>query len=90
MHFHKYTQRDGNGDEDGNGNGNEDMIREGGREAKKRKKPHTSCRSHVGNGGDLGGKRKKRRKERVGPVAANPNIVENNKETGGGAQVPRA
>ena len=49
---------DGNGDEHGNGNGNEDRIGEGGREAKKRKKLHKSCRRHVGNGGDLGGKRK--------------------------------
>ena len=40
----------------------------------------------MGNGGDLGGKRKKRRKERVGPVAANPDNLENNKEAGGGAQ----
>ena len=52
---------DGNGDED-NGNVNEDRIRKGGREAKKRKKPQNSCRRHVGNGGDLGGKRKKCRK----------------------------
>ena len=50
---------DGNGDEDGNGDGNEDGIGEGGREAKKRKKPHRSCRCHVENGEDLGGKRKK-------------------------------
>ena len=49
---------DGNGDEDGNGNGNEDRIGEGGREAKKRKKPHKKCIRHVGKGGDLGGKRK--------------------------------
>ena len=48
---------DGNGDE--NGSGNEDRIGEGGREAKKCcKKPHKSCRRHVGKGGDLGGKRK--------------------------------
>ena len=33
---------DGNG-EDNNGNGNENMIGEGGREAKKRKKPQNSC-----------------------------------------------
>ena len=51
---------DGNGDRDENGNGKEDRIEEGGREAKKRKKPHKSCRRHVGNGGDLGVKRKKR------------------------------
>ena len=53
----------GNGDEDGNGNGNEDRIGEGGGEAKKHKKPHKSCRRHVGNGGDLGRKREK--KERL-------------------------
>ena len=74
---------DGNRDED---NGNEDRIEESGREAKKRKKPHKSCRRYVGNGGDLGGKRKICRKERVGPEAANPDNRENNKEAGGGAQ----
>ena len=53
---------DGNGDEDTR-DGNEDRIGEGGREAKRRKKkPLNSCRRHVGNGGDLGGKRKKCRK----------------------------
>ena len=76
---------DGNGDED-NGNGNEDRIGEGGSEAKKRKKPQNSCRRHVGNGGDFGGKRRKFRKERVGPVAANPDNLESNKKAGGGAQ----
>ena len=49
---------DGNENNSGDGNGNEDRIEEGGREAKKRKKPHKSCRRHVGNGGDLDGKRK--------------------------------
>ena len=29
----------------------------GGGQAKKRNKPHNSCRRDVGNGGDLGGKR---------------------------------
>ena len=42
------SRGDRNGDEDGNrdGNrdGNEDGIGEGGRKAKKRKKPHNSCR----------------------------------------------
>ena len=72
----------GDGDEDRSGN--EDMIGEGGREAKKRKIPHKSCRRHVGNGVlDLGGKRKKRRKERVGQVAAKPDNLENNKEARG-------
>ena len=46
---------DGNGDDD-NGNGNENRIGDGGREAKKRKKPQNSCRSRAGNGGDTGGK----------------------------------
>ena len=64
---------DGNGDGNGNGyrsedcsgdrnedddNGNENRIGEGGREAKKRKKPQNSCRRHAGNGGDMGGKGK--------------------------------
>ena len=53
---------DGNGDKDDNGNGHEDRIGEGGREAKRRKKPHKICRRHVGNGGDLGGKRETCRK----------------------------
>ena len=52
---------DGNEDED-KGNGNEDKIGEGGREAKKRKKPHNSCRRHVVNGRNMGGKSKKCRK----------------------------
>ena len=74
---------DGNGDEDGNGDRNEDGIGEGGREANKRKKPHRSCRRNVGNGGDLDGKRKTRRRERVGSVAANPDNLENSKEAEG-------
>ena len=77
---------DGNGDGD-NGNGNEDRIGEGGREAKKRKKTQkNSRRRHVGDGRDLGGKRKKCRKERVGPVVANLDNPDSNKEAGGGAQ----
>ena len=59
---------DGDGDED---NGNENRIGEGGRGTKKRKKPQNSCRRRAGNGGDMGGKGKKCRKERVGSVAAN-------------------
>ena len=42
---------DGNGDDD---NGDENRIGEGGREAKKRKKPQNSCRHRAGNGGDTG------------------------------------
>ena len=76
---------DGNGDED-NGNGNKDRVEEGGREAKKCKKPQKSCRRQVRNGGDLCGKKKKCRKERIGSVAANPDNLESNKEAEGGAQ----
>ena len=67
---------------------NEKMIGEGGRQATKRKKPHkSSCRRRVGNGGDLGENRKTciHRKERVGPVVANPDNLESNKEAGRGA-----
>ena len=81
---------DGNGDEDGNGDGNEGGIEEGGGEAKKRNKPYKSCKHDVENGGDLGGKRKKRRQERVGLVAANPDNLENSKEAGGEHKVFRA
>ena len=41
---------------------------------------------YAGNGVDLGEKRKKCRKERVGSVAANPDNLESNKEAGGGGQ----
>ena len=75
----------GNGYED-NGNGDKDKTGESGREAKKRKKPQNSCRHHVGNGGDLGAERKTCRKARVGPVAANPDNLESNKEAGRGAR----
>ena len=77
---------DGNGDDD---NGNENRIGEGGREAKKRKKPQNSCRRRAGNGGDTGGKRNKCRKERVGSVAANPDNLESNKEARGEHKVLR-
>ena len=76
---------DGNGDDD-NGNGNENRIREGRREAKKCKKPQNICRRRARNGGDTGGKRKKNKKARIGSVAGNPDHLESNKETGGGAQ----
>ena len=39
---------------DGNGDGSEDGIGEGGGDAKKRKKPHKSCRRYVGKGKALG------------------------------------
>ena len=48
---------------------------------------HKRCRCDVGNGGALGGKRsKKRRQERASSVAANPDNLESNNEAGGGAQ----
>ena len=43
------SSEDGNGNED-SVNRNEDRIGEGGRKAKKRKKPQNSCRRHVRNG----------------------------------------
>ena len=74
----------GDGNRYDDGNGNEDRIGEGGREAKKRKKrTRVGCRRRVGQGRNLGGKRKKCRKEKVGPVAADPDNLENNKEAGG-------
>ena len=79
----KVSSEDGNGDE---GNGNEGRVGDGEKEAKKRKKPLNSCRRQGGNGGDFGGTRKRCRKGSVGPVAGNSNIVEINKEAGGGAE----
>ena len=49
------SRGDGNWDED---NGNEDRTEEGGKEARKRKKPPNSCRHRAGKGGDLGGERR--------------------------------
>ena len=59
IHTYIIAYGDGNGDDD---NGSENRIGEGGREAKKRKKPQNSCRHRAGNGEDMGGKRKKCRK----------------------------
>ena len=84
--------QDGNGDGSGDGNesrsgdGNEDGIVGGRGEAKKRKEPHKSCISDVGNGSDLGGKRKKRGRERIGSVASDLDNLENSTEAGGEAQ----
>ena len=68
VQFNKYTHT----------HTHENRIRLGGREAKKREKPHNSCRRR--------GKRGKCRKERVGSVAAKPEYLGSNKEAGGGAQ----
>ena len=46
------------GSGNGNGDGNEDRIEESGEEAKKRKKPHKMSTRDVGNGADLGSKKK--------------------------------
>ena len=83
-HGSEHSSVDGNGDEN-NGNGNEDRIGEGRTEANKRKESQNSCRRHVGNGGDLGGKSKNCRKERVGRVTAKPDNLESNR-AGRGAQ----
>ena len=78
---------EGNGYEaNGNGNGNEGGVGEGGREDKKRKKPLNSGRRRVKHGKDFDGRRKRCRIERVGPVSANLDNLESNKEAGGGAR----
>ena len=47
----------------------QDRIGEGGGDAKKRKKPHESCRRDVGNEGDLGGEKKRRKNvDKIGLV----------------------
>ena len=51
----------------------------------KRKKPHSSSRRDVGNGGDLGVKREKRSQERVESVAVDTDNVKNSKKAGRGA-----
>ena len=66
----------------GQGREAKDRIGEGGGEAKERKKPHMRCIRDVGNGGDLGGDRKKRRQESVGSVAADPDNLDNSKGAG--------
>ena len=86
----KSNNKDGKVNEDEKGNGNESRIGKGGGEAKKRKKSHKTCGRPVGNWRNFGGKRKKRRKESVGPVASIPGNLENNKEAGAGAQGTQA
>ena len=86
--------QDGSGDEngdgsedssgDGNGKENEDRIGERRRSARNR----TRVVDAMWETGEtwVGGKRETRRKEMIGPVAASPDNLENNKEAGGGAQ----
>ena len=74
-HTHKYAQHT--------------HTRARGEEAKKRKKLHKRCRRDVGNGEDLGGKRKKPRREMGISVAANPDNLENSKQARK-HKVPRA
>ena len=64
--------------------------RGGWRRGEEAQKTHKSCRRHTGNGGDLSGKRKKCRQERVDSVATNPDNLENRKEAGGEHKVLRA
>ena len=66
---------DGNGDDD-NGNENENRIGEGGREAKKRKKPQKAVDAVRETGNTRVEREKKYRRERVGSVAANPDNLE--------------
>ena len=85
-HTHTHNESSsGDGDENKDGDvlGNEDGIGEGGREAKKCKNPHRSCRRHVINGRDLGGKGSKRRHEGIGSIISNPDNIEKRKEAGG-------
>ena len=90
-HTHTHTRDDGNGDDDGNGHGSGDGLGEGEGEAKKREKPHKSRKHHVGNRGDLGRKRRKRRvQERVGSEAAKPDNLENRREAWREHKVPKA
>ena len=78
------SSKDRNWDEYGNRDSNEDGIGEGGGKVDNRKKPHNSCRRDVGNRGDLVGRRKTRREERIGSVAADPpDKLENSKKAGG-------
>ena len=66
-----------------------DRIGESEGGAKKRTKPDNRCRRGVGNGGDLGGNRKKRN-ERVGSVVADPDNLENSEEAGRERKMLRA
>ena len=59
---------------------------DGRRKSARKRKIAVDAVTRVGNGGDMGGKRKKCRKERVGSVAANPDNLRSNEEAGGGAQ----
>ena len=65
-------------------------IGEGRREVKKRKKMHKSYRRGVGNGRDLGGKRKKRRQERFRSVAADSDNLRIARKQEGKHEVLRA
>ena len=66
-----------------------DRIGEKVGEAKERKKPQTIRRHDVGNGGDLGERRKKCRQYSIDPVAVEPEYQEISKEAGREAQGTR-
>ena len=65
---------------------------ESGRAEERRRSARSRTRvaDDMGIGGDLVRKREKRRKERVGPVAAKPDNLEYNKKAGGEHEVHRA
>ena len=66
-----------------------DAIGEGERGPKKRKIPQRSCSRAVGNRGNLGGNRNKRRQESVDSKSAGQGNLENSKEAGKEAQGTR-
>ena len=55
-------------------------------EGRRSVKTQRSCRRDVGNGGNLGGKRKTCRQESVGSVATDPDNLNTSKEVGRKAQ----
>ena len=55
-------------------------------EGRRSVKTQKSCGRDVGNGGDLGGKRKTCKQESVGSVATDPDHLNNSKEAGRKAQ----
>ena len=69
------------------GRATRDRIGEGGGETNMRKEPQRSFRRNLGNGGDLGGKRKNVWHESDGSEAVDPKDLENRKKSrAGGAR----
>ena len=67
-----------------------DRIEKGGGEAEKRQNPQERCRCYAESGGDLGGRREKRRQENISSVDFDPeHPIEKNKQAGREAQGTR-